>query len=163
MDAGAADAADVLDAGFVRDDMARRALEIEVDAVTLESVEAQLESFRAALASFFHLQLGAREGASLLRYEAGGFYGPHRDRADVRSWPGAARRRVAVVLFLNSSRDADPAGEFDGGTLRVIDNDGAAVDIHAREGTLAAFLADALHEVTEVRAGARDVIVDWFY
>ena len=30
-------------------------------------------------------------------------------------------------------------------------------------GLLVAFSADVLHEVTEVRAGTRDTIVDWFY
>lgn len=163
MDAGPGDAANVLGAAFVRDEGARRALEIEVDAATLQSVEAQLDSLRPALESFFQVRLGDREGASLLRYLPGGFYGPHRDRADVPVWPGAARRRIALVLFLNSSREADAAADLDGGMLRLFADDGSATDIHPREGALAAFPADALHEVTTVRDGVRDVVVDWFY
>lgn len=163
MDVGAADAADVLDAGFVRDEGARRALEIEVDAATLRQVEEQIENLRLPLERFFETTLGSREGAGLLRYTAGGFYGLHRDRGDVAEWPGAARRRIAVVLFLNTSRDADAAGEFTGGTLRIYPDEGAPLDVQPREGLVVAFPADLVHEVTPVREGVRDAVVDWFY
>jgi predicted 2-oxoglutarate/Fe(II)-dependent dioxygenase YbiX len=162
MDRGMPAAADVLGEAIVRDESARRALEIDVDEAMLRVAEQHLESQRPDIEAFFDLRLGEREGASLLRYHTGGFYGPHRDRADVPSWPDALRRRIAVVLFLNSARAVDPAGGFSGGVLRI-DTGASPLDIYPETGLIVAFPADTVHEVTEVRDGTRDAIVDWFY
>jgi predicted 2-oxoglutarate/Fe(II)-dependent dioxygenase YbiX len=116
------------------------------------------------VAGNFGVTLTSREGASFLRYPPGGLYRPHRDRAVVASWPDAARRLVAVVVFLNSSRAIDVAGGFDGGVLRLFaDGEAPFVEVHPRAGTLVAFRADRLHEVTPVRHGTRETIVDWYY
>ena len=162
MDAGACEDAEVLDTSIVRRDETRRAAMIDVDAAVIGQVETRLDARREALRRFFGFQLSDREGAGFLRYHAGGFYAPHRDRADVPSWPAAARRAVALVAFLNGSREAEPDGEFSGGVLRVFADD-RVIDVHPRRGQLVAFPADALHEVTEVIGGTRDAIVDWFY
>ena len=130
----------------------RRATSIEVDPETLENVEGRLDAHRDTIAAFFGVTLVGREGVGFLRYGPGGFYRPHRDRADLPSWPGAARRAVAIVIFLND--------EFTGGTLRVLDDE--PIDVLPRAGSLVAFPATALHEVVPVRTGTRDVIVDWF-
>ena len=131
----------------------RRAISIEVDPETLENVERRLDAHRETIAAFFDARLDGREGAGFLRYGPGGFYRPHHDRADLPSWPAAARRRIAIVMFLND--------EFTGGTLRVLDEE--PIDVLPRAGSLVAFPATALHEVLPVRTGTRDVIVDWFY
>lgn len=129
----------------------RRAISIEVDAGTLDGVERRLDEHRETIAAFFDLPLTRREGAGFLRYGPGGFYRPHRDRADMTSWPGAAERRVALVLFLND--------DFAGGTLRLLDT---STDVVPRAGALVAFPAETLHEVLPVSTGTRDVVVDWF-
>jgi predicted 2-oxoglutarate/Fe(II)-dependent dioxygenase YbiX len=69
---------------------------------------------------------------------------------------------VALVVFLNTSRDSGLEGEFSGGVLRLFlpQQD---LDVSPEAGLLIAFPADVLHEVTEVRGGTRDTIVDWFY
>ncbi len=162
MDAGGAEEAEVMDEGFDLDVAVRRAMSVEVSPAALAEVEAALDACRDRLSEFFSIPLAAREGAGFLRYVEGGFYAPHVDRADVESWPAAARRAVAVVVFLNGSRNASGDGTFDGGVLRVYDA-GGPIDVVPRAGLLAAFRADALHEVTEVRGGVRDAIVDWFY
>jgi len=143
----------------------RRTLSIEVDPATLRLVEDRLESLREGLSSRFGMPLGPREGTGFLRYLPGGFYRPHRDRGDLPSWPGAARRQIAVVLFLNSAVDAGDADGFSGGVLRLYrDAPGAApVDIVPSAGTLVAFPAAVLHEVTRVNGAIRDAAVDWFY
>ena len=158
MDLGVPEPAEILPAGppsagpALLDDGTRRAISIEVDAGTLEDVERRLDEYRQTIAAFFDLRLTGREGAGFLRYERGGFYRPHRDRADVASWPGAAQRRVALIVFLND--------EFSGGILRLFDT---STDVVPCTGTLVAFVATTLHEVVPVTAGTRDVIVDWFY
>jgi SM-20-related protein len=143
----------------------RRAIDVDVSDEVIAFVESRLDARHDEIAAFFHTTLCGREGAGFLRYEAGGFYGPHVDRADVPSWPDAARRAVTIVLFLNSSRDVDPAGEFGGGRLRLFPGGltAASVDITPTEGTLVAFLSDTAHEVTPVTDGRRDAVVDWFY
>jgi predicted 2-oxoglutarate/Fe(II)-dependent dioxygenase YbiX len=167
MDAGTSEPSEVLgddialDIGL--DEDVRRAASIDVDDVTLELIEGQLDARRDEIGGFFGLTLVAREGTSLLRYAAGGFYKPHRDYAADSGWPGAALRRIAVVVFLGSSCDEDPAGRFAGGWLRLFPDDGEPIDVRPREGTLVAFPADTLHEVTVVRDGVRDTLVDWFY
>ena len=99
----------------------------------------------------------------VLRY--GGFYGPHVDRAEMPSWPDASRRAITIVLFLNSSREADASGHFGGGCLRVFPGgDGERqFDIVPKAGMLVAFPSCTAHEVTPVVDGCRDAVVDWFY
>ena len=150
MDDGIADAAEVIDGEIEQQGDVRRAASIEVDAHTLAVVERRLDEVRASVGAFFGISVTGREGAGFLRYGPGGFYRPHFDRAEVAAWPGAARRRITAVVFLNS-------GDFAGGVLRVGDQ-----PIVPETGMLAAFPADTVHEVTPVRDGVRDTIVDWY-
>jgi predicted 2-oxoglutarate/Fe(II)-dependent dioxygenase YbiX len=163
MDAGTPEASEVLGDGIALDEEVRRAAHIEIDPAMLETLEARLDAARAEIGRFYGVALTEREGTSLLRYPAGGFYKPHRDYAANAAWPGAARRKIAVVVFLASAREDEPSGPFTGGCLRLLPDDEAAIDVRPREGTLVAFPADTLHEVTPVAAGERDTLVDWFY
>jgi predicted 2-oxoglutarate/Fe(II)-dependent dioxygenase YbiX len=156
MDTGTAEAAEVLSGSIERQDAARSAVSVEIDPHETDAVERRLDGLRDAVARFFGVALDAREGPGFLRYADGGFYRPHRDRADLPSWPDAARRLVAVVTFLNGP------GDFEGGLLRVYD-DGGVVEVRPEPGLLVAFPADLLHEVTTVCGGTRDAVVDWFY
>ena len=165
MDVGVPEAAEVLDEQIELQEDVRRTSHIEVDEATLQRLDRTLDAHRARIEQFFSLSLPEREGISLLRYAAGGFFKPHRDHGYVDSWPDAARRRVSLVLFLCTSRELDAQGTFSGGTLRVHADDqhGSPHDIHPRAGTLVAFLSSTLHEVTPVTAGVRDAVVDWLY
>lgn len=163
MDAGAGGQAQVLNDGD-----GRVAIDVDVSDDVIAFVESRLDAQRDRIAAFFHMPLRGREGAGFLRYVAGGCYGPHVDRAETPSWPDAARRAITMVLFLNGSREADEAGEFTGGCLRVFGScrSGLAesyVDVVPKAGMLVAFLSCAPHEVTPVVDGCRDAVVDWFY
>jgi predicted 2-oxoglutarate/Fe(II)-dependent dioxygenase YbiX len=160
MDRGAIAPAEILDGTIAVDDQVRRAASIEVDPAIIAAVEQRLERAREEVGRFFGRALIAREGTNFLRYGEGDFYLPHVDRAVVDSWPDAARRQVALVIFLNSSTPTPGPDQFSGGALCLID---AGVDVTPRAGLLVAFDAGMLHEVTPVRQGTRDVIVDWFY
>lgn len=152
MDAGVAEPAEILRDAIDLDTGVRQAASIELDEDTLAALDARLDAEQAALARVFGQPLTTREGINALRYGAGGFYLPHVDRAEDSSWPDAARRRLAVVIFLND--------DFDGGMLHVLD---AGESVVPRRGRLVVFDAGLLHEVEPVRAGTRDVLVDWFY
>jgi predicted 2-oxoglutarate/Fe(II)-dependent dioxygenase YbiX len=154
MDRGASEPAEILDHDISLDTETRRASSVEVDADTLALVEQAIDGERDRLGAFFAARLTQREGPGFLRYGPGGFYRPHRDRGSVPSWPGAERRQVAVIVFLNDG--------FSGGVLRLFGDD-RTHEIVPLEGTLAAFSAEILHEVAPVIDGTRDTVVDWFY
>jgi predicted 2-oxoglutarate/Fe(II)-dependent dioxygenase YbiX len=157
MDHAATEPAEILDesgSGIPLAAVGRLAQTVDVDAATIATVESAIEGERDALAAFFAKRLVEREGPGFLRYGPGGFYGPHRDRGVSPSWPAAARRTVAVVVFLND--------DYSGGALRL-HGDTRSRDVLPREGTLVAFSATLLHEVVPVVDGVRDTIVDWFY
>ena len=162
MDAGEREEAEILAGGIQRRASIRNAALVEPTAVVIDRIGARLDSCRAHISEAFGLALGEREGAGFLRYPEGGFYLPHRDRGDDPTWKAAARRAVALVLFLNSSRETSPHGDFDGGVLRLFPPDGE-IDVLPEAGMLVAFPADMLHEVRPVRGGTRDTVVDWFY
>ena len=164
MDAGVPEPTEVLEEGMAVREDARQASHIEVPQAILDLVEGCLDAQRDAIGAFFRRRIRSREGVSLLRYEPGGFYGPHVDRAVVSTWPEAAERAVTVVLFLDSSRDRAPDGAFSGGLLRLfpVGPGAVPVEIAAVQGTLVAFPSDMVHEVTPVMSGRRDTAVDWF-
>jgi predicted 2-oxoglutarate/Fe(II)-dependent dioxygenase YbiX len=163
MDAGTPEEAEVLADGFDVQRDVRRAAQIDIPDALLAMVEATLDDLRIPIASFYDLRLEAREGVSLLRYEPGGFYKRHVDRAYVPEWPLTERRQITLVLFLASSRDADPSGGFAGGLLRLYPDDRDPIAITPKQGMVVAFSASMPHEVTPVTSGRRDTIVDWFY
>ena len=162
MDLGAAEQAEVLSDGIQVQATVRFARFLDPDPALIRIVEARLDGRRHRVAAAFGVTLQDREGAGFIRYPPGGFYKAHRDRGKDPDWEAAARRAVALVLFLNTSRAAGQLGEFDGGVLRLFLPHGE-VDVVPETGLLVAFPADVLHEVTEVRGGTRDTVVDWFY
>jgi len=162
MDTGVREPTEIIDGDMTLVEDVRRASHIEVPPAIFELIDAHLDAQREAVGAFFELRLDGREGVNLLRYEAGGFYKPHVDRAHMPAWPPAAHRALTVVLFLESSRDEDPTGGFSGGVLRLFPDGSEPVDIVPRRGMLVAFPADTLHEVSPVVDGHRDTIVDWF-
>jgi predicted 2-oxoglutarate/Fe(II)-dependent dioxygenase YbiX len=163
MDVGVREPTEVILEDMALLEEVRRASHIEVPPAIFELIGAHLDAQRVALATFFRWRLEGREGVNLLRYEAGGFYKPHIDRAELPAWPPAARRAVTVILFLESSREVDAAGGFTGGILRLFpDGEDTPVEIAPKRGLLVAFPADNVHEVTLVEEGHRDTVVDWF-
>jgi predicted 2-oxoglutarate/Fe(II)-dependent dioxygenase YbiX len=162
MDGGTREDAEVLERGIRSQSLVRNAALVEPPDPLIEAVEARFDSCRGQVAGALGFEVGDREGAGFIRYPEGGFYRAHRDRGDDPQWADASRRAIALVLFLNTSREASPGGDFDGGVLRILGS-GGTVDVLPEAGTLVAFPADVLHEVTEVRGGTRDTVVDWFY
>src|SRR5688500_839333 len=138
LDDGAVEYGEILDRGIHRDADVRAATLIEPASDVVRDVEARLDSCRDRVAEALGLGVEGREGAGFIRYPEGGFYRAHRDRGDDTQWPDAARRAIALVLFLNSSRDASPDGDFEGGVLRLFGPDGA-IDLVPEAGTLVAF------------------------
>jgi len=161
MDIGVREPSEVIEDDMALVEDVRRAYHVEVPAAIFELIDECLDAQRDAIAAFFDHPLESREGVSLLRYEAGGFYKPHVDRADLPAWPPAAQRAFTVILFLESAREAEADGGFNGGVLRLLPDGAAAMDIVPKRGLLVAFPADTVHEVLLVTDGHRDAVVDW--
>lgn len=162
MDVGVREPSEVIEDEMALVEDVRRASHIEVPPAIFELIDAHLDAQREAIAAFFDHPLDGREGVNLLRYEEGGFYKPHVDRAELPAWPPAAHRAFTVILFLESAREAEPSGRFSGGVLRLLPDDAEPIDIVPRRGVLVAFPAEIVHEVLPVTEGHRDTVVDWF-
>ena len=162
MTAGESGPAEIVDGEITVDDNVRVASDVTLAPGALARVEAELERLRPVVADFFGIALTGSVGVTCLRYVTGGFYRRHRDR-DPRPGSGTEDRRVSLIVWLNSAATATSAGDFAGGTLRLL---GPGLD-DAREfvpvaGTLVAFPSEWPHEVTPVTRGTRDVVVDWW-
>jgi predicted 2-oxoglutarate/Fe(II)-dependent dioxygenase YbiX len=164
MDAGTPEPSEILDSTFVLDEQVRRSTHVDVDEETMAMLARRLDAQTAAIERFFGVTIEAREGLSVLRYRAGGFFRPHRDRGEIADWPDAARREISLVLFLNSAAPTGDDDAFTGGALRLFDEDESRWrEIQPQAGTLVAFPSRTLHEVSRVRDGVRDTAVDWIY
>ncbi len=160
MDRSPVVAAEVVDGGYVVDGAIRTAGEVEVPESLVTRTERRMLALRQQMSDTFEVALTGGDGPAFLRYGPGGFYRRHRDAAGEHEGP-ESRRRVSVVLFLNS---AGAAGDFEGGHLRFYDDDsGESVDLEPVAGTLVAFRSQLSHEVLPIERGVRDVVVDWFW
>jgi predicted 2-oxoglutarate/Fe(II)-dependent dioxygenase YbiX len=162
MDLGDAEAAEIIDGDFTVDAGVRRAFDVTIAPEALDLVERALERLRPRVSDFFRLPLAGSVGVSCLRYGQGGHYLRHQDR-DPQPGSGTEDRRVSVIVWLNSAGPENAGGEFEGGTLRLFEP--GRRDAHAlipTAGTLVAFSSEWPHEVTPVKWGTRDVVVDWW-
>jgi len=92
MDSGVREPSEVIEDEMALVDEVRRASHIEVPQAIFDLIDVHLDAQRDAIATFFDWPLEGREGVNLLRYDTGGFYKPHGDRADLPAWPPAAER-----------------------------------------------------------------------
>ena|ERR1051326_94391 len=149
------------------DESIRRVLRAKVRGTNERQVEERLELLRPRLEEYFRISLPASEPPEFLVYMPGGFFSPHAD-ATPHSPPATRRRRVSVVIFLNSESDLPAQGSYGGGQLRFhrILNDpqwhNCAFSLDSQPGRLVAFRSDALHEVQPVTFGHRFTVVSWF-
>lgn len=100
----------------------------------------------------FHCPVRYVEEFKIVRYDAdvGGFFRPHRDNTTL----GTAHRRFAMTLNLNLEG-------HEGGELRFPEYANAAYRPATGEAVI--FSCDLLHEVTDVTAGRRYVLLSFMY
>ena len=103
--------------------------------------------------------LSSFEEPQILRYRPGDFFVAHQDgNTGLMHSEREARRKVSVVLFVNEG--------YGGGELVFSEWHPARPHgryaVPAEAGLLAAFPAEATHEVTPVTQGHRYTIVSWF-
>jgi SM-20-related protein len=157
------------------DRVGRSARECQVSDDTIRSIAQRICQVAPEISAHFNQDLAEYETPHFIIYGAGDFYRSHRDLyADVVVPEPIARRRVAVVIFLNDETDPNRSGEpggampmerYAGGSLRLCSHEAPefvsehAAGVPARRGLLVAFRADTWHEVTPITDGRRFTIV----
>lgn len=150
---------------FHVDTTVRKVKAIRVPKSTRAFVVELLTAIKPDLEKHFNIALYRCEKASFLLYNEGDFYVPHTD-SEGQELDG--RRKISIVIFLNSQTDTPGKGSYSGGTLvfRREAKDGPSgqrgYTLLGRAGLLVAFRSDLLHEVTPVLAGERYTIASWF-
>jgi predicted 2-oxoglutarate/Fe(II)-dependent dioxygenase YbiX len=150
---------------FGVDHQVGRTSAVGVASLTAKSVERRLSAVQAELERCFGVPLVDHEKPTFVRYQAGDYFRPHTDVGNEESPAHLQARKVVLVGFLNDRADTPTHGCYCGGALTlygVIDEPpwremGFSVDGQA--GTVIAFPARMVHEVTEVTHGDRCVVV----
>jgi predicted 2-oxoglutarate/Fe(II)-dependent dioxygenase YbiX len=136
----------------------------EVDALVADPLEAMLPE----IGRHFSSRLDRHEALQFLVYEKGDFFEPHQDAsAAVEGEDSPRRRRVSVVIFLNSEGDDPGPDRYGGGALTFYGLLGEAggeevgLPLVGEEGLLVAFRSEITHGVTPVTHGSRYTVVTW--
>lgn len=143
----------------------RSARKLAVSAESRQLVRDLLAGALGRLARHFDVTLSNVEDPQFLRYEEGDYFVAHQDGNTPLIRDASLKRRVSVVIFLNSPRLAGEGGAYDGGSLvlhgRYPDFDRKLI-APATPGALFAFRSETTHEVTPVTDGERYTIVSWY-
>jgi predicted 2-oxoglutarate/Fe(II)-dependent dioxygenase YbiX len=130
----------------------------------------RLAGLHKQAASHFKIDLNGHQDPQLLIYGVGDRYRPHQDAYSGQDVPHyLERRRISIVIFLNSWCETANEGGYCGGALTLFGLISSAREkdfgfpLFGEEGTLVAFPSDVFHEVEEITYGTRYSIVSWLY
>jgi len=127
----------------------------------LEKVEKEI---KPELEAFFGMKLKYSKPIQSLIYNKGHFFKPHKD--DIKTNDGKNFRKITTVFFLNHQGNDPAKSDYEGGTLNLYGLlemfPNRNFPIPCLKGTMVAFKADTIHEVTEIIRGQRCSLVVWF-
>jgi SM-20-related protein len=143
------------------DERSRKTDQVRVSSATAQQVQSQLNAIKPALGQHFGLSLMGLEQSLFYAYQAGSFFGAHRDCNRTVGVPQFIQdRRVSTIIFLNSSSC------YEGGALTfyglIDDWQEYGFPLLGEPGMLVAFRSDVLHEVKPVISGERYTVANWF-
>jgi predicted 2-oxoglutarate/Fe(II)-dependent dioxygenase YbiX len=134
------------------------------------SVRSRLRELKPELERHFDSLLEDCEQPQFLNYGTGDFFRPHLDNSSQADSPEfLLRRRISIVVFLNSARNDAPENDFGGGELvlyglmKGVEWQKCGFPVTPETGLLMGFPAQTLHEVRPVTFGRRFSIASWFY
>jgi SM-20-related protein len=135
-----------------------------------EQLEIHFLAIKPALQAHFNTQLEGAEDPAFLSYRPGDFYHPHRDGSDDSEAPEfLRRRRVSVIVFLNTETERPEDDSYCGGAVvfyGLVKKEGwekYGFPLNGRAGLLVAFQSHVVHEVKPVTSGERFTMVSWYY
>ncbi len=148
----------------------RKTNQIAVSSATKEYVRSRLLAIKPTLEHHFKLTLTDCQKPLFYLYKEGDFFEMHRDCTNQLDVPEfIQKRRISVVIFINSWSDDAKLGFYNGGSLTfygLIDSpqwQEYGFPLFGEQGLLVAFPSDVLHEVKPVIYGDRYTIATWFY
>jgi SM-20-related protein len=150
------------------DDNFRQAYDAIVSDETKSAFRQRIAGIKTQLEEHFSVPLDNEcQGPDFVTYLPGGFFAPHRDVNEGAS-EEVQKRRVSLVIFLNS-QSAEPAADcFGGGGLtfyglmKGVEWEKCGFTLEPKAGLLIAFRPDVLHQVQPVTFGERHIIVSAF-
>ena len=156
----------VSESGIV-DDRVRKVRRLTPADEVVSQVNEQLLELRDAVGEHFGIKLTTCEEPEFLRYQPGDFFVAHQDgNTGLLLSEREQRRKISVIVFLNSQSDPCESGTYSGGSLVFSDHHPARqprqFSLGGEAGILVAFPAETTHEVTPVIAGERYSIVSWY-
>lgn len=158
---------------LVEDETQRKTEQVQLSDSAMADIHHRLLALKPTIEKHFDLDLHEFQKPLFYRYQAGSFFGAHRDSCDRPLAPEFLRqRRVSTIIFLNQ-RMEEPSLEaslptYCGGSLALyglIDDprwQNYGIPVPSQPGMLVAFRSEMLHEVKQVTAGERYTIVSWF-
>lgn len=157
------------DGSIAVDEHIRRTRETYLPSESGEEVGTRLDRLKPRLQDHFRTPIHAYEQPRLLVYRRGDFFRKHTDHPyDPRAPEYLRKRRLSIVVFLNSESRRPAESEYCGGSLvfyRLDEHprsDAFRTPVRGEEGMLVAFSATSVHEVTPVVQGERFTLVSWF-
>jgi SM-20-related protein len=142
----------------------------KVPDVVVREMTGNLRSLLPRLEAHYHKELRDCSIPSFLLYKPGDYLPAHPDSHHDPNLPEEIRkRRVSVVVFLNSQSDQPVPGTYDGGYLTFHmmkehqDWPTRRLNLSGERGMLVAFPSTSIHEVTPITRGERFTVVSWFY
>lgn len=148
----------------------RRVMRVrDVPPELLTRLVGHFRSVMPSLERHFRVKLTRCQPPTLLVYRRGDHFKVHRDHDAGTGSPAHVRRRkVSVVVFLNSHSRRAGNADYCGGALNLYKLherptwDNCRTAVHGRQGLLVAFPSDVYHDVFPVTAGERCTVVNWF-
>jgi SM-20-related protein len=154
---------------YLVDETLRRTQSTEVLEETKSMVFSRLYTIKPRLEAHFRLALTECDQLHFLLYKQGDFFLPHKDSTSEKNMPDLIKKRkVSVVIFLNTQKEASEQNAYSGGALtfyELIQDPRAAkycFPLSGETGMLVAFSSDIIHEVQPITWGERYTIVTWF-
>jgi SM-20-related protein len=151
----------------VVDESVRKAARVNLDGPVKTLLRQRFLNLMPALQDHFKVILTGCQGPEFLAYDKGAFYLAHRDKTE--DGPAqTARRRVSVVLFLNTQSKEPAQDTYGGGSLTfygLLDGpqwENVGLPLEGEAGLLVAFNSAVFHEVQPVTFGRRYTVVGWF-
>lgn len=134
---------------------------------TVEIITKRLSNCREKVGEHFGLSLNECEEPQFLRYRVGDFFVAHQDgNTGMLRSEREQRRKVSIVIFVNSQTEIPQTDDYCGGSLVFSDWHPSSkredLPVSGEAGMLIAFRSETTHEVIPVTRGERYSIVSWF-
>ncbi len=151
------------------EEFSRRREVINLSNDKLEEIKKRLTSIIPKIETHFKTKIIGLQPLRPSIYKKGDYFKPHSDKKNDPNSPSFMQeRKVSIIIFLNEESPIEKEGTYCGGNLTFygfMDKPGfenMGIPLVGEQGMLIAFPPERTHQVTEVTAGERFVIVSFY-